>query len=360
MYPERIAVRDRARFRFGKDGSLRLMAQGKPDGAVMPERKFWTFATGADHGDAPYGLGLAHHVYWPVFFKRGGMKLWMRFLDKYSMPTRVGKYPPGATEDERKKLLQAAAALGNDTAAIIPEGMLLELLETAKSGVSDYGGLQDRMDAAIAKVILSQTMTTDDGSSLAQAQVHAGVAQSVIKADADMICESFNESVVKWLVEWNFPNAAAPKVWRRIEEPPDTKTQLEVDRGLYEMGFEPDEEHIKTVYGEGYARRAPVPAPAPVEGAQFAEPLGPTPPGLTEARAARATLDAGAEAMAAALAPDLRKRIEELFAILDETGDLVLFRERLNSLIAADPSAKAVESLVNATVNARLLGDSGL
>jgi hypothetical protein len=48
------------------------------------------------------------------------------------------------------------------------------------------------MDECIAKVVLSQTMTTQDGSSLSQAQVHAGVKLEVVKSDADLLSDSFN------------------------------------------------------------------------------------------------------------------------------------------------------------------------
>ncbi|USE35242.1 DUF935 domain-containing protein [Endozoicomonas sp. SCSIO W0465] len=43
--------------------------------------------------------------------------------------------------------------------------VIIELIEAARSGTADYDALCQRMDKAISKVILSQTMTTDDGSS---------------------------------------------------------------------------------------------------------------------------------------------------------------------------------------------------
>jgi hypothetical protein len=54
-------------------------------------------------------------------------------------------------------------------------------------------------------------MTTDDGSSLAQAKVHEGVMDEVVKSDSDLLSASFNEGPGRWLTEWNFPGAAPPK-----------------------------------------------------------------------------------------------------------------------------------------------------
>ena len=70
--------------------------------------------------------------------------------------------------------------------------MVIDLLQVAKSGVADYEQLCRYMDECIAKVVLSQTMTTQDGSSLSQAQVHAGVKLEVVKSDADLLSDSFN------------------------------------------------------------------------------------------------------------------------------------------------------------------------
>src|SRR3990172_1269040 len=52
-----IRVRDRRRFGFAPDMSLRLKTSSKPLGEELPEKKFWHFATGSDHDDKPYGLG---------------------------------------------------------------------------------------------------------------------------------------------------------------------------------------------------------------------------------------------------------------------------------------------------------------
>lgn len=62
-----IRVRDRRRFGWDGAGNLRLRTMSNVDpGELMPPEKFWSYATGADNDDEPYGLGLAHWLYWPV------------------------------------------------------------------------------------------------------------------------------------------------------------------------------------------------------------------------------------------------------------------------------------------------------
>ena len=70
-----IRVRDRKRFAFDGAQRLRLLTSTNPSpGELLPPAKFWSFRTGATHDDEPYGLGLAHWLYWPVYFKRNGIK----------------------------------------------------------------------------------------------------------------------------------------------------------------------------------------------------------------------------------------------------------------------------------------------
>lgn len=278
-----VKVRNRRRFGFHGSGELVLRTASAPQGERLPTRKFWMFQTGADHDDAPYGLGLGHWLYWPVFFKRNGIKFWLIFLEKFGQPTAKGTYPSTASTDERSKLLQALEAISTESGVIVPEGMMVELLEAARSGTADYTALHDRMNAAISKVIVGQTMTGDQGSSRAQAQVHMEVRQDLVKADADLVCESFNLTVARWLTQWNFPNAAPPRVFRRIEEPEDLNQLATRDKTLTEIGYRPSLDRITEIYGEGYentgvpAAQPPGAQPPPAQSA-FAEADAEDPP----------------------------------------------------------------------------------
>lgn len=247
-----IKVRNRRRFHFNADQQLVLKTMQNPLGEDLPERKFWHFCTGADHDDEPYGRGLGHWLYWPTFFKRNGLRWWLKFVEKYAQPTRLGKYPAGATEKEKGVLWDALGSFGDDARSMIPEGLEMEFLESSRAGTVDYKALCDQMDAAIAKIILSQTMTTDDGSSKSQAEVHEGVKDEVIESDSDLLCESFNNSVAIWLTDWNYPGAAYPKVRRKIQVDPDPATMADTDTKLQGLGISLKPEAIATKYGDDY------------------------------------------------------------------------------------------------------------
>lgn len=248
-----IKVRDQRRFHFDEDFRPRLRTFSAPYGEALPDQKFWHFSCGHHHDDEPYGRGLAHWLYWMVFFKKNDIRWWIRFLELYAQPARQGKYPASATPQEKGVLWDALAAFGVDGRMMIPEGLDIELVEASRSGTADYEALLKQINESIAKIILSQTMTTDSGSSLSQAQVHQDVGESVIMADADLICASFNTSVVKWLCDFNFPGIDVyPKFTYKLDSAPDLKALADRDKILSDMGFPPTEEYVVNTYGAGF------------------------------------------------------------------------------------------------------------
>lgn len=334
---DKIKVKKARRFAFDNDGRLRLLTQANSyEGELVPPRKFWTFTAGADNDDEPYGLGLGHYCYWPVWFKKNGIRFWAMFLDKFGAPTAVGKFPPGTSEEDQRKLLSAVAAIRRDSGVIIPEGLLIELLEAKRSGTSDNKDFHETMDAAIAKVILSQTMTTDNGSSKSQGEVHEDVKEEVVKADADLICASFNDGPARWLTEWNFPGAVPPKVWRDIAPPEDLDKRADRDTKIYKLGFEPSEEYIKETYGEGWTKKkeAPPVLPGlpgnPFPGKNSAPPAPDAETAFAEAQAALndavSRLTDQAEDAGAKAVDDF---IDEIRDMLDTAFDLAEFQRLL-------------------------------
>lgn len=360
-----IKVRDRGRFRFNTSNELLLMDDIKhPTGLVMPDYKFWTYRAGASHDDNPYGQGLAHSLYWPVFFKRNDIKFWLVFLEKFGMPTTAIRLPDGQMSDPAQvtKARQALAAIQADSGVVIPTSMAVELIEAARSGTADYDALVSRMDAAIAKVILSQTMTTDNGSSRSQAEVHAGVGQAVIDSDGDLIADSFRHSIGTWLTEWNFPGATPPHIIRNTEPEEDLGTRAERDTKIFGLGYDPTPEYIEETYGPGWEKRAAQPitpglmtdgkGPMPAEFAELSD--------LLQIRAGnRADQQKIADAAAylgTKYQDVLGKRVDQLLAFLEESQDFDTFRKHLTTMMKETAPEPMVETIQKATVVGRLMG----
>jgi phage gp29-like protein len=250
-----IKVRKAQRFVFDKDKRLRLKSWSDPNGKIMPEQKFWVYRAGADDDDSPYGKGLAHYLYWPVYLKRNGAKFWAIYMDRFAAPTALAKYSDSADEQDKRTALEAARSLRMTSAVAIPKGFELSLLQALKSAGGDYEKFLLYWDGAISKIILSQTGTTDANPYVGTANVHSQVRLDILRSDADLVCESFNDGPAKWLTDWNYPGAAYPKVKRIIEDSNEVKVAIDRDEKLHSMGYQYTDEELRRRHGAGWQRK---------------------------------------------------------------------------------------------------------
>lgn len=353
-----IKVRDRRRFGFDGENRLRLKTMANAAGELMPDRKFWAFATGADHDDAPYGLGLAHWLYWPVWFKRNGLRFWAVFLEKFGTPTAVGQFPPGTSQPDQNRLLSALRAIQRDSAIIFPEGMQAKLLEATRGGTADHAGFVDAMNQAITIIGIGQTASTNGTpGKLGNDDTQNDVRLDLVKADADLVCMSFNATIAKWLTEWNFPGAAVPQVWRIIEEPEDLKVRAERDDKIVGWGYKPTLAYVIDTYGGEWEASAPSPGSG-AEGAslsEFSEVFGGDAQAIEvpDQTAIDSALDAipaeNVQAMSEAL-------LAPIFKLLDEAGSFEAALAALAARYPDMPAGKLEDLLARAMFAAELWG----
>lgn len=258
-----IIVPDRKHFGFTHEGELRFRPGFSIAGEQLPPNKFWTLRTGASHDFAFYGLGLAHWCYWPIWFKRSIIKFWALYLEKLGYPTVVGEQTDTWTAAEKSSFMKALVAIGRDRAVKVPEGSAdrIQLMEAQRSGsgTSSYLDFVTEQNEALMRVILGQPGTskaTPQGVGGKQAEVHADVKAEIIKADADLLCESFNQTFPRWLTRWNFgEDVAPPRVYRVLDEPEDVDSIADRDEKLDGLGWQRTDDSFEEVYGPGYERK---------------------------------------------------------------------------------------------------------
>lgn len=275
-----VLVPDRKWFGFTNGGELRLRSAENVQES-LPPNKFWAYRCGATHDFAPYGMGLAHWCYWPVWFKKNAIKFWAIYLEKFGMPTALGKFPIGATDDTKSNLLEAAAAVGRDAAVTIPDDTELELMASGRTSDATYEQFCAKMDDEVFRIILSQTGTSKSeaqGLGGSQSDVMKDVRDEVVAADSDTLHESFNKTIATWLTEWNFgKDCPVPRVYRNLEPEEDLAALAETDAAIEKLGWQRTEESFRETYGEGYERK-PEPAQGktdPLTGLPYDKPAPP-------------------------------------------------------------------------------------
>jgi hypothetical protein len=352
IWLDKPKVRTPWRFRFTHEGELRLLTRANQvTGEALPPRKFWTTSWNADNDDEPYGLGLAHQLYWPVFFKKQGLGFWLRALEKYGAPSTVAKYPSGSGKDVRDQALQVARQLRLDGAAAIPDTMIVDLLEATR-GTVDQATFLRQMNASISKIILGQTMTTDDGASLSQSQVHMGVREELTDADAELQCESFQAGPATWLTEWNFPGAAVPQISRPSPEDEAASAELlekkaKAVAALRDAGLEPEsDEVIQAFVGPGWKLTAKPAATRP-----------PARPAFAEGERDSDAIDTFVDDLD--WEPMMTPIRDRLVAFVEAQPDLQTAADQLGVLLADPAGGQLVEQIGRSLFEARMAGLAG-
>lgn len=376
VVPARIVARDPRRFCFhdvaGEPPELRLLTRAQPlDGEVLPARKFVVHRHGDRYG-SPWGLGLGHSLFWPVFFKRQGIGFWLSAVEKFAAPTPLGKYPPGTAESDIRRLMDALGAIAREAAVAIPEGMAVELIEAKRAGAFDtYEQLARYMDEEIAVAVLGETLTTSAGASGSRAlgEVHNQVRLELVAADADALSDTLNGTLLRWLVELNMPGAPAPRIWWDVEPGEDLAVRAERDTKIKALGFRPTLDYITTTYGEGW-EQAPEPPPAPaMPPGQRGAPPRDAPPrdALAELFAERGrpprprdAADELAEQLAGLVATAQDAMIDRLRDLVASADSLPALRDGLVALFPSLDEAEIARLMGDAMTVAALAGRSDL
>lgn len=131
---------------------------------------------------------------------------WAAFIDRFGYTLKLGKYSPKATEDDINTLRRAVASIGSDFGAVIPESAILEIIEskTTQSTSDTYEKLAQFVNKEISKLVLGQTMTSEEGASYSQAQVHNEVRGDIAKSDIRQIMETLNSQLIVPYCKFNF------------------------------------------------------------------------------------------------------------------------------------------------------------
>ena len=239
------------RFCFTIEREPRLITpESMIDGEPLPDKKFLIYQYG--DSDNPYGRGIGQQVWWYTWFKKNGIKFWVKFMERFGSPTTLGKYPQQAKE-QRAKLLDAIDAIQNESGIVIPDNMSLELLEASRTGDGTYLAACEYFDKQISKAFLGQTLTTEVGNtgSYAASKTHGDVRQDITEADADLIDSYLNKTLITWIVDYNFPGVIDyPKLLTNAGAKPDLLSRKDIDKALaVDVGLPISKSYFYSTYG---------------------------------------------------------------------------------------------------------------
>ena len=260
-----IKVRAPDRFRWEDSNKLMLRTFNNPRGTAIPDAKFWLLARPGEHGDTPHGPGLARWCYWPAWLRRNGLKFWAVIMERFGSPIPIGTYTKGDM-DSRAALLDVLSSFSIGAGIAIPEGQKIDILHAMANSGSGHGDFTKYLDAMIAKVLLGQSSTTEQGPWRGTADVQKDVRDETIISDCNLLNESIRTSVARWWTRWNFPGAAVPNVIRDASPSDDLDALAEREERISRVaGLRPTRQYVEEKYG-GKWEPAPVAPPPPMPG----------------------------------------------------------------------------------------------
>lgn len=240
--PECFKWRDPRFFRYDLEigEELRLFDEKDPVYGLPLQPYKWIVHRPRLKTGLPIRGGLARLASVAYMCKSFGLKDWLTFADIYGIPMRIGRYGMNASDDDKAKLVRAVMHLGSDAAAVLPEGMTIDFQAAAggAGGTDLFERLAKFWDSQTSKAVLGQTMTTDDGSSLAQGQVHNEVRKDLRDADILQVERTIDAHLVVPYIDLNHgPQKRYPRFKLQAMEPEDLKAFSAaivplIDRGL--------------------------------------------------------------------------------------------------------------------------------
>lgn len=250
---QRLELRDPRFFTFDRvdlTTPLLIGENGQPE--ELPPYKFISARIAAKSG-IPARSGLARVVTWPYLFKRFTERDWAIFTQTYGQPLRLGKYGPGSTEEDRNTLMRAVANIAGDCAAMIPESMVIDFVQTGNiSGSLDlYERRADWYDRQVSKAVLGQTATTDsEVGGLGSGKEHRAVQEDIERADAIALAAILTRDLVRPIVDLNFgPRKRYPKLVIARPEAEDLSAWTTAVTPWVDRGLAIDEEDVREKFG---------------------------------------------------------------------------------------------------------------
>lgn len=327
------------------------------DGIPLAENKFICHTAKLKSGHAFRG-GVARLVAFSFLCKAYTLKDWVAFVELYGLPLRLGKYGPGVSKQDVSTLFRAVANIGTDAAAVIPKSMEIEFVDNKSGNGSQpiFENLARYVDEQVSKAVLGQTMTTDNGSSMAQAKVHNDVRLDIAQSDAKSVAGAINRDLILPFVKFNFgPDAEVPVLSIDIDEPEDVKSLVESLTALAGAGV--------TFKASEARRRLRMSDPAPGD-----EVFGGLPKEVKLARKISAAKVDAADPYAEidALEEDLSGDWEEVMqdvlgpalALLEGAADYDDAKRLLSEAFPQLGDQALIEGLVKSAIKARAIGEA--
>ena len=232
----------------------RYLSGNSRGGQLLPPRSMIIHRYWCAYHDSVYGYGLGDPLIDLVTYRNTQIKNWMAFADRFTLPTAIGKYPLTLPKEEVAVLEGGLRGLGRETAVVIPDGVEISWLK-AEGGTDTFEKILNYCDTQISNIISGESTIGQQGGggSRARDSVADSLRVRKCKALSDFLCDTLNNTLIKWIVELNFPaGTRRPKLvinFSDLDTAVDRSALLSDVEKLSSIGWEVDPEWLSQQLG---------------------------------------------------------------------------------------------------------------
>lgn len=218
--PTEIVAKPPEWFGYDQNNQLRFKSRANQiAGEELPPMRFIVARNNPSYLN-PYGEADLASAFWPTTFKRGGLKFWVTFTEKYGTPWAVGKQPRTATAADAEELAGKLDRMVRDAVAVVPDDSSVELLTVATSANADlFERLLFFCRSEVSIGLLGNNQSIEATANQASAKAARDVEVDLRDAMAEMVVEPINQ-LARWIVDVNYgPGTVAPTydLWEQEE-----------------------------------------------------------------------------------------------------------------------------------------------
>ena len=202
----------------------------------------WLIEAG-DRRDLGLLLKAAPHA----IAKKNALAYWDMFAEIFGMPMRIA-HTNVRDEKELKRTEQMLEEMSTAFWGLFAEGTDIEIKESSRGDAFNvYDRRVERANSELSKIVLGQTMTVDDGSSLSQSQTHLEVLQNLVKSDARMVRDVVNNQLLPRMAKHGFKVEGLRFEWNEsVDYTPEQQLAIEQ---LVVGNYEVDGSYFEEKYG---------------------------------------------------------------------------------------------------------------
>lgn len=188
-----------------------------------------------------------YNVLAPLFvYKTNSVEFWSAFQGKFGVPPVIAKTDLD-NDDMVKTLKSFLEEMQSNSFGLADRRDEIEALHMANvDAYKTFDELRKAMEMAIGKVLEGQTMTTNDGSSLAQAEVHKETAELFHLGRLISRKRAINDYLIPFMIQKGFPLEGKSFRWK---ESKDLDAIIDRILKLYQAGLKVDAKWVEETTG---------------------------------------------------------------------------------------------------------------